>query len=260
MWSWDIKGDMRVSQLNNNLVVRFTDYITGEPFFSFLGDNKANETVEKLLEFSKKEGLKAELKLISEEAVKTLDSAKFKIEEDRDNFDYVIPMSTIMTYDTPKTKSKKRSVAGLIKSFKLETKLLDISDPWIQKKIMELMEQRNGNSEIENESLAVSRLLVGYKEIDFLSIGIFLESDLVGFCFSQILNNGYATSHFWRVNIKISKSLYAYLMQEKAQLLNNMGCRFINIEQDLGKEGLRKWKLSYDSNIYLKKYKVTIGR
>lgn len=42
MWSWDVRGDMRVSKLNNNLVVRFTDYLTGSPFFSFLGDNNWN--------------------------------------------------------------------------------------------------------------------------------------------------------------------------------------------------------------------------
>ena len=44
MWSWDIKGEMRLSILNGNLVVRFTDYITGDPFYSFLGNNKTNET------------------------------------------------------------------------------------------------------------------------------------------------------------------------------------------------------------------------
>lgn len=42
MWSWDIKVEMIISKLNNNLVVRFTDYLTGYPFFSFLGDNMVN--------------------------------------------------------------------------------------------------------------------------------------------------------------------------------------------------------------------------
>src|SRR3989344_6357117 len=83
MWSWDIKGEMRLSMLNENLVVRFTDYLTGEPFYSFLGDNKVNETVEELLEFSKKESLPLELKLIPEEVVKDLDQIKFKAIEDR---------------------------------------------------------------------------------------------------------------------------------------------------------------------------------
>src|SRR6185436_18008967 len=58
MWAWDIKGEVRVSQLYGNLIVRFTDYLTGEPFYSFLGDSKVNETVRALLELSKRDGLK----------------------------------------------------------------------------------------------------------------------------------------------------------------------------------------------------------
>ena len=76
MWSWDIKGEMRLSVLNNNLVVRFTDYLTGNPFYSFLGDNKVNETAEQLLELSKNEGLKAELKLIPEDSVRSVDKSE----------------------------------------------------------------------------------------------------------------------------------------------------------------------------------------
>src|SRR3989338_5939738 len=72
MWSWDIKGEMRISILNENLVVRFTDYITGEPFFSFLGNNKVNETAEALIDLSKKEGLKPMLKLVPELVVQQL--------------------------------------------------------------------------------------------------------------------------------------------------------------------------------------------
>ncbi|MFH1170731.1 MAG: hypothetical protein V1704_04200 [Candidatus Vogelbacteria bacterium] len=46
MWSWDVNGEMRISELNGNLVVRFNDYLTGEPFYSFLGDNEVNEMAE----------------------------------------------------------------------------------------------------------------------------------------------------------------------------------------------------------------------
>ncbi len=70
MWSWDTKGEMRISQLNNNFVVRFTDYLTGEPFYSFLGDNKVNETAEALLELSKKEKVMPKLQLLPEESIK----------------------------------------------------------------------------------------------------------------------------------------------------------------------------------------------
>ena len=37
LWTWDMKGERMISELNNNLVVRFTDYNTHNPFLSFLG-------------------------------------------------------------------------------------------------------------------------------------------------------------------------------------------------------------------------------
>src|SRR6185436_18619332 len=72
MWSWDIKGEMRLSMLNGNLVVRFTDYLTGELFYSFLGNSKVNETAEMLINFSRKEGLGAKLRLVPEDSIKGL--------------------------------------------------------------------------------------------------------------------------------------------------------------------------------------------
>ncbi|OGY35168.1 MAG: hypothetical protein A3E36_00640 [Candidatus Andersenbacteria bacterium RIFCSPHIGHO2_12_FULL_45_11b] len=39
MWSWDIDGKIMVSELNGNLVVNFSDYVTSEPFYSLIGDN-----------------------------------------------------------------------------------------------------------------------------------------------------------------------------------------------------------------------------
>ena len=98
MWSWDIKGEMRLSQLNNNLVVRFTDYLTGDPFFSFLGDNEVNDTIKKLLEFSKSEGLRIKLKLIPECSIKNADITKYNIKEDEDNSDYIYNVQLISEY------------------------------------------------------------------------------------------------------------------------------------------------------------------
>lgn len=40
LWAWDTSNERMISELNGNLVVRFTDYATNEPFLSFLGTNK----------------------------------------------------------------------------------------------------------------------------------------------------------------------------------------------------------------------------
>src|SRR3989338_1647905 len=118
MWSWDIKNEMRISLLNGNLVVRFTDYLTGEPFYSFLGDNKVNETVEELLEFSKKEILPLELKLIPEEVLKDLDQIKFKATEDRNNFDYIYDVSRLAELKGNEYQSHRNSIHKFLRIYK----------------------------------------------------------------------------------------------------------------------------------------------
>ena len=52
LWSWNIKDEMRLSVLNGNLVVHFTNYLTEELFYSFLGDKKINETAETTISVS----------------------------------------------------------------------------------------------------------------------------------------------------------------------------------------------------------------
>src|SRR5688572_28215219 len=86
MWSWDIRGKMGLSMLYGNLVVRFTDYLTGEPFYSFLGNHKANETAAELMNLSQKEGLPLKLQLIPEESVQKINQEKFYIIENRNHF------------------------------------------------------------------------------------------------------------------------------------------------------------------------------
>ena len=85
MWSWDVKGEMRISMLNGNLAVRFNDYLTGHPFYSFLGDNNVSKTVDVLLNFSIEEELKPKLYLVHEYVNFKLDKRKFIAEEDLDN-------------------------------------------------------------------------------------------------------------------------------------------------------------------------------
>src|SRR3990167_9661654 len=139
MWSWDIKGEMRLSQLNNNLVVRFTDYLTGDPFFSFLGDNEVNDTIKKLLEFSKSEGLRIKLKLIPECSIKNADITKYNIKEDEDNSDYIYNVQLISEYKGASFSDKRNNVNHFVKSFpKIYVELLNLKDPATQKNILKL--------------------------------------------------------------------------------------------------------------------------
>ena len=136
---------------------------------------------------------------------------------------------------------------------------MDISDIDQQKNVLRIISERSKSDEsvIDKELLAISRFISGHKEISFLPMGIFIDSEMVGFMFSEILNGRFSAAHFWKANTKVSQNLYAYLMQEKAKLLHENGCEFMNIEQDLGQDNLKKWKQSYNTEIFLRKYSIT---
>src|SRR3989338_9883206 len=101
LWAWDTSGERMISELNNNLVVRFTDYSTHEPFLSFLGANENEHTARTLIDYCKTEGLPTTLKLVPEVSVKEMRPSVMRVEEDRDNFDYI--------YSVPKLAAMRGS-------------------------------------------------------------------------------------------------------------------------------------------------------
>lgn len=261
MWSWDTEKKMRLSILNGNLVVRFTDYITGEPFYSFLGDNKIDDTVEKLLEFSKKEGLKAELKLVPEHSIKDLDANKYTIKKDQDNFDYILSVKILKDFDSMNSviQRKKRAVNSLIKEHSPYVKVLNLTEEINQKLILGFIKESMAENKVaKNELLAISRFIKGYKNINFVIMGAFVDDKLVGFSFTEVLEGGFANFHFWKADIRKYKPMYSYILKENCSLLSSVyDSKFLNIEQDLGIENLRQWKSGFDSQLFLEKYIVS---
>jgi hypothetical protein len=274
MWSWDIKGEMRLSSLNGNLVVRFTDYLTGEPFYSFLGNNKSTDTVEKLLELSKKEGLKLQLKLIPGDSIKGLDLSKLRAQEDRDHFDYVFSHKNISLYEGSDYQRHRNRVRRFINNRKYEMITLNLADKINQKMLLDLIEywvnkQKNGISkkhdedyfkiddDLENEFIAFKKLLSA--PVDFLNslicFSLFVDGILSGFIVNEKISQDYSLAHFGKANTKYD-GIYHFLMQQNSRIFLDLGINYLNHEQDLGLENLRYSKTNYKPTHFLKKYVI----
>jgi hypothetical protein len=262
MWSWDIKEEMRISVLNGNLVVRFTDYVTSEPFYSFLGNNKVNETVEKLLEFSKKENLKPILKLIPEITIKNLDLRKYSLEEDPDNFDYISDIDLVSEYKGAKFAGKRKSANAFARNFPdVRVEILDFKNTFLKSNILQLDEkwlenkrEKNIDYDINNnESIAHDRFFQSDME-NILGIGIFYKKTFIGYSIFEILPGGYSMSHFAKSDTHYN-GINDYAEREYMKILKSKGCFFLNYEQDLGVPGLKESKKSFMST-YLKKFTI----
>lgn len=263
MWIWNIQEKISVSILNGNLVVQFMDYITRKPFYSFLGNNEANDTAEKLLELSQKEGLRAELRLVPEEVIQRLDIAKFKIKEDRNNFDYIYKTENLAKMSGRKFEVKRKHFRFFKKNFSHEVKVLDLHDSLVKKEIIDLFNDWIVDKEemmagrFENELLALNRFLKFCQPADFFTMGIYLKGKLIAFSITENIHGGYNLGHFQKSRTSFFKGLNDYLVNELAKLLMKGKVQYMNCEQDLGIAGLRESKEAYSPHRYLKKFTVS---
>lgn len=263
LWSWDIKGEIRISQINGNLVVSFTDYLTGEPFYSFLGNNKVNETAEKLLELSKKEGLKSQLKLVPEDSLTGLDLSKFKTEEDRDHFDYLYSVPELKNLEGGKFVKKRNQVSIFLRNYpNVKTKIIDLKDKNIQGGIVNLfLEWLKKKIEIEkvfesHEEVAISRLLLAIDTCHLVGVGAFSNEKLIGFFINELTKSEYVVAHASKVD-KSFVGINSFLMKKNAEILFSFKKLIFNYEQDLGMENLRDAKIRFRPTQFLKKYRLS---
>lgn len=266
MWSWNTTGNMEVSLLNGNLSVRFTDYITSKPFYSFLGDKQTNDSAQKLLLRSTAEGLKPELKLVPELSLTGMDQSPFTVTENRDHFDYILSLEKLADYEayhlTGHASFNRRFMDEHEKFVSL--KFLDLNDKVHQQDIVSLTTIWMENKAKQNKSFlahledAVKRFLFVTEEKyhnNFMSIGIFHREKLIAFTINELVDPDYAICHFMKGDNSF-KGVYSHLVTRTGQELLKTGRKFINFEQDLGLKNLRQSKKTFGPVHFLKKFTI----
>ncbi|HSW37435.1 MAG TPA: phosphatidylglycerol lysyltransferase domain-containing protein [Candidatus Saccharimonadales bacterium] len=267
LYAWDIFGTTEICNLFDNLVVKFNDYITNKAFYSFLGSNKVNTTAEILLAKAQEEGLETTLQLIPETVAKELDSDKLVVLEDRDQFDYIVSIESQTSLSGEKNHPKKRRIKKLLASgmdiqdvalgklsgHSLTDEIAEVFDTWAKVKVERGLDIR----ETHNESRALHRLLAA-KELDAELFTITLDGKMAAFFIGEPLGSDYFIGHFEKADPNI-EGLFQYIKHSVALNLHARGIKYMNIEQDLGVEGLRHAKMGSHPVHFLKKYTVSLA-
>lgn len=260
IWIWDLKEEMKLSILNNNLVVKFTDYLNGKPFLSFLGENMINETARELIIFSEKKYKTDVLKLVPETVINFLDKSKFNSIPDIDSHDYVYAISHLANMNSWPQSSLSKGIRRFIKKYPnyvikecsiqeiLKDEYLEMFKRWAKnKKITDHFEL--------NEYKAFKKMLkISDKKVR--AVSLYLEKTLVGFTVFEISNKDYAISHFAKADTAYHSSVYDMLNWEEAKILKKQGIKYYNWEQCLGIQGLEKAKMKYKPTLFLNKFFV----
>ena len=264
LWSYNVKDEAEICFLNDNLVIKFHDYITGEPFYTFLGENEVKDTIKTLISFAKKENVSSTLKLIPESVVKKLENVEhaFEVVEDHDSHDYVYSIPEMAALAGNRFRGKRNFVNRFKQNSEdAQLQIVDIKNKAVQEKFIQLFydwEKRKqaDRSDTETELAAIKRLFNLNSLENINALAIFKKEKIVGFSIFEIVQNNYAILHFLKADTSYV-GIYPYLFQERAKLLQSKGINFLNAEQDLGIENLRKSKRSWLPVHYFKKYTIS---
>jgi hypothetical protein len=184
-----------------------------------------------------------------------VDSQKYDAILDRDNSDYVYLAKDLITLSGNKYHRKKNHLNQFIKNNafeyrQLDTELvecfLDMQETWCQ------MKQCVEKPDLLAEDYAIHEALTQFGELSYQGGAIVINSRVEAFSLGEPLNRDTAVIHIEKANPDIL-GLYAAISQRFCA--NAWDDRtYINREQDMGVEGLRKAKKSYYPHHMVNKY------
>lgn len=221
--------------------------------------NKAFDFIIKNFEKGNKQ---IHLKAIDKEVVeylKNIYGERFEYIEERNNFDYIYEGESLRTLSGRKNQKKRNHLNSFIKEYGNRVgykKLEEVDFDECINLLKDWSEDKEDSIELDSEFKAISRIFKNYKKLkDTLKIsGIYIDSKLEAFSIGEMLNDSMAVIHVEKANADI-RGLYPYINQQF--LLNEFSdVEFVNREEDLGIEGLRKAKLSYHPVKFAEKYTV----
>ena len=265
LWSWDIESRMRIGELHGNLVVRFTDYMTGEPFYSFLGDSNATETALELLRHSKEEGIEPVLRLMPECSVTGLDPEIFNVTEDEDHFDYVYDIDEHTKCAGKKFGDHRHKINRFTAEYASKAPFMIEIQVRPAEEAAETIAMVNkrwslnkaaDEADTKNEASAIDRMFqaAGGKLLVF---SLSCKGYPIAYWVIEHVSDEYALAHFGKADSSFVGA-NPYLMKAMCGTLASDSKKLLNCEQDLGIPGLKQAKSSLRPTHFLKKYRVSL--
>ena len=182
------------------------------------------------------------------------------IEESRGHWDYLYYVPELIELKGKRFHKKKNLLNQFKKKYDFEyvsfgsdmiDQAMEMQDDWCTWRDCE------SSDALSAENRAIPRILRSWRKVQGLTGGaILVDQKMVAYTIAESLPKDTLVIHFEKGNHEY-KGVYQAINQ---MFLEHSGKNFkiVNREQDLGDEGLRKAKLSYNPIDFLKKYRVVL--
>jgi hypothetical protein len=251
---------MQLSQLHGNLVLLFYDYLTENPFLSFIGKNCVAYTASMLIEYSMQKFQEPSLKLIPECVAANIQCPHFVIAPDEDAHDYILSVSYLNSLD--RLPTSQNQAARYYKRYMESYSHLQVTTYSAWKIPVEdciclfkRWAKIKGLNHVELNEYAAFVRCINNKENNNSIVAVYDNETMIGFAAYELVTSEYAIGHFLKADSNY-KGLNEVLHYFVSQKLAEQNILYWNYEQDLGIPQLRQSKQKYKPVFFLKKYTV----
>nr|WP_245867582.1 phosphatidylglycerol lysyltransferase domain-containing protein [Sporomusa silvacetica] len=172
---------------------------------------------------------------------------KFAITADRDNYDYVYNSKDLIELKGRKYHSKKNHVNSFLRNYS-NYQYIALTSEWVPRCVETQLEwcRKKGcddDAMLKGERDAIIEVLIHWNELKLTGGLIYIDEKVEAFSFGEQLNSDTAVIHVEKANPDI-RGVYPVINQQfSANAWRKLS--YINREEDMGLEGLRKAKESY---------------
>lgn len=254
LYAWRQAYKTSVSLLNGLIVVR-SDKEDIPAFFVPLGKEDIKKAIMRILIETKGVFIR-----VPEAAAELLKGEiSIKIEPDRDNSDYLYKIADLSSFSGKKFDGKRNLIKKFQSRHQYEYISLDESnageclkfeEAWCSLKNCDRVEG------LDNERRAINEMIANFSAFGLFGAAIKVENKICAVAIAQKLNPQALVMHILKADPNMP-GLYQVILNEflRAQAGS---FEFVNLEQDLGIEGLRKSKLSYHPFKMVDKFKLSL--
>jgi len=182
----------------------------------------------------------------------------YDIIESRNEFDYIYNSVDLINLSGKKYHSKRNHISSFSKQFDWHYEDINAQNIHLVKKCAESWYNQKASrmdEELKTEMRGVKLMLQHMQTLDIKGGVIIIDNQAVAFTLGSPINNDIYNIHIEKA-IEGYETAYTVINREFAAH-NLQNYKYINREDDLGLEGLRKSKLSYKPELLLPKYICT---
>jgi len=261
LFIWRQVYQLRISHLNG-FICLLSDKGDQSFFFPPIGEGDKVESFRSLLQDLKARGNSPKIARVPESMVTQIDWKEngMRVDLDRDQSDYLYLVKDLTKLEGRKYHRKRNHIKQFKEKYSYQ--YLSLTPEWISECLRletDWCDLRHCEvvPGLANESVAIKEALTHFDQLNMKGGAILIDGKLEAFTLGEPLNPETVVIHIEKANPAF-EGLYPLINQ--VFLENEWSAHlYVNREQDLGEEGLRKAKESYFPHHMIHKYTLSLA-